>query len=168
MEAGWDKEDPHCFGYMENLIFVMVIGMFMKRSTVPTRVVQYSLGYTIILVPGCMAWTVGFPTVSARYPNPSLGLALQDGYCRPQTTMAPELYGCYTNIGAVPIFMNLLILCRWVYCPIVWIWLHVSGWKTQWKTWWKKNTQYGDTNPYPPSGTLVAQPLDPRRVNPLR
>ncbi len=28
----------------------------------------------------------------------------------------------------------------------------------------RKNTQYGDLNPYPPSGTLVAQPLDPRRV----
>jgi len=28
-----------------------------------------------------------------------------------------------------------------------------------------KNTQYGETNPYPPSsGTLVAQPLDPHRV----
>jgi len=104
MEAGWDKEDPHCFGYMENLIFVTVIGMFMKRSTVPTRVVQYSLGYTIIFVPGCTAWTVGFPTVSARYPNPSLGLALQDGYCRPQTTTAPESYGCYADVGVVPTF----------------------------------------------------------------
>ena len=89
---------------MENLIFVMVIGIFVKCSTVTSWVVQYSLGYTIIFVPGCTAWTIGFPTVSARYPNPSLGLSLQDGYCRPQTTTAPESYGYYADVGAVPTF----------------------------------------------------------------
>jgi len=29
----------------------------------------------------------------------------------------------------------------------------------------RKNTQYGDLNPYPPSGTLVARPLNPHRVS---
>jgi len=47
------------------------------------------------------AWLHG---LAARYPNPSPGLALQDGYCRPQTTTAPESYGCYADVGAVPTF----------------------------------------------------------------
>jgi len=52
----------------------------------------------------CTAWTVGFPTVSAWYPNPSLGLALQACPCMPQTTTAPEAYGYYADVGTVPTF----------------------------------------------------------------
>ncbi len=44
-----DKEDPHCFGDKE-LNFCYGCGIFVKRGTVPTRVVQYSLGHTIIFV----------------------------------------------------------------------------------------------------------------------
>jgi len=39
---------------IRNLIFVTVIGIFVKHSTVPTWIVQYSLGYSTIFVPG--AW----------------------------------------------------------------------------------------------------------------
>jgi len=42
-KTGQNKEDPHCFGYIKDLIFVIVIGIFVKISTVPTQIVQYSL-----------------------------------------------------------------------------------------------------------------------------
>jgi len=63
---------------------------------------------------------------SAWYPNLSLGLALQVGSCRPQTTMAPESYGCYTNVGAVP---TLEIPLQW-HRDVELMWLFVqSGWQ---------------------------------------
>jgi len=39
-----NEEDSHCYGRKKDLIFVTVIGIFVKRGTVPTRVVQYSFG----------------------------------------------------------------------------------------------------------------------------
>ena len=76
----------------------------MKRSTVPTWVVQYSLGYTIIFVPGCTAWTVGFPTAAARYPNSEPRPGSAGRLLQATNYYGTKSYGCYTAVGAVPTF----------------------------------------------------------------
>jgi len=99
---------------------------------------------------------MGFSLVSAQYPTPRLGLALQACPCSVTNYYDINVYSYHTNVGTYLLhkLATSMPLCLLPHHMDPAMCVRVL-----------KNTQYGEMNPNPPSGTHIAQPLNPCRVS---